>query len=219
MANEATATGSWRTTQNTKPVLTLTGINGSQTQAGLGATPPKPSSEDFEEPRTGEKPGAKNNGNNGNTTPRTSQEVLKRSFNMMEKCQAIEMCLSLKDEYLAMPLALNHDQGPFWTKVLDEKLERNVAAKIKNWKALKECVDYWCQLRRTLPREGRLPAVSQSQPELDTLVGSWNKVFARRFCQMHKGYFENGDWATTENETKVMAYQTVPPIISESGRA
>jgi hypothetical protein len=121
---------------------------------------------------------------------------------MMEKCQAIEMCLSLKDEYLAMPLALNHDQGPFWTKVLDEKLERNVAAKIKNWKALKECVDYWCQLRRTLLREGRLPAVSQGQPELDTLVDSWNKVFARRFCQMHKGYFENGDWATTGNRNQ-----------------
>uniref|UniRef100_A0A0D2XXW7 Uncharacterized protein n=1 Tax=Fusarium oxysporum (strain Fo5176) TaxID=660025 RepID=A0A0D2XXW7_FUSOF len=40
------------------------------------------------------------------------------------------------------------------------------------------------------------------QPELDTLVASWNKVVARRFCQMHKGYFENGDWATTENRNQ-----------------
>ncbi|KAF4499450.1 hypothetical protein FAGAP_4343 [Fusarium agapanthi] len=90
-----------------------------------------------------------------------------------------------------MPLALHHDQGPFWTKILNEKLERNLAAKVKTWKALKECVDYWCTFRRTLLREGRLPAVSQSQPELDTLVDSWNKVFAQRFCRMYRGYFKS----------------------------
>ncbi|KAL7760714.1 hypothetical protein ACKLNR_010804 [Fusarium oxysporum f. sp. zingiberi] len=172
MANEATATGA-----NTIPLGT-----GSEGSSGRAGTPPKTpnpfspspvsmgprpkrvwqphlplfSSEDFEEPRTGEKPGANN-------------------------CQAIEMRLSLKDKYLAMPLALNHDQGPFWTKVLDEKLERNVAAKIKNWKALKECVDYCACFDEH----------------------SYEKAACRRrFCQMHKGYFENGDWATTENRNQ-----------------
>ncbi|KAF5251452.1 hypothetical protein FANTH_3474 [Fusarium anthophilum] len=101
------------------------------------------------------------------------------------------MCLSLKEEYLAMPLALHHDQEPFWTKVLNEKIERGLAAKIKTWKALKECVEYWCMVRRALLREARLPTVSPSQPELDTLVDSWNQVFAERFCRMYKGYFES----------------------------
>ncbi|KAG5780236.1 hypothetical protein H9Q73_006085 [Fusarium xylarioides] len=147
------------------------------------------SSNDFEEPQ-GEARRPNNNVNNGNTTPQTQQDIRKRSFTTNEKCQAIEMCLSLTEEYLAMPLALHHDQGPFWTKILNEKLDRNLAAKIKTWKALKECVEYWCLVRRTLLREGRLPAVSQGQPELDTLVDSWNKVFAKRFCRMYRGYFE-----------------------------
>ncbi|KAF5707805.1 hypothetical protein FMUND_10904 [Fusarium mundagurra] len=151
------------------------------------------SSHDFEEPR-GEARRPNNNVNNDNTT-QTPQDIRKRSFTTNEKCQAIEMCLSLTEEYLAMPLALHHDQRPFWAKVLSEKLDRSLAAKIKTWKSLKELVDYWCMVRRTLLREGRLPAVSQSQPELDTLVDSWNKVFVQRFCRIYKGYFESASGA------------------------
>ncbi|KAF5973047.1 hypothetical protein FCOIX_8998 [Fusarium coicis] len=82
-----------------------------------------------------------------------------------------------------MAPAPNYDQASFWTKVLNEKLDINLASKFKNWKNLKECVECWCLVRRTLLREGRLPAVSQSQPEHLALVDSWNKVFAERFCR------------------------------------
>jgi hypothetical protein len=128
--------------------------------------------------------------NNDNTT-QTPQDISKRSFTTTEKCQAIQMCLSLGDDYLAMVPAPNYDQAPFWTKVPNEKLDINSASKFRNWKNLKECVECWCMVRRTLLREGRLPAVSQSQPELDALVDSWNKVFAERFCRMYRGYFES----------------------------
>ncbi|KAF5680967.1 hypothetical protein FDENT_8305 [Fusarium denticulatum] len=148
------------------------------------------SSGDFPQAEARSRPS--NNVNNGkNTTPQTPQDIRKRSFTTNEKCQAIEMCLALSEEYLAMPLALHHDQGPCWAKVLSEKLDRSLAAKMKTWKFLKECVEYWCLVRRALLREGRLPAVSQSQPELDTLIDSWNKVFAQRFCRMYRGYFES----------------------------
>ncbi|KAF5626685.1 uncharacterized protein FTJAE_9542 [Fusarium tjaetaba] len=147
------------------------------------------SSDDFPQAEARSRPS--NNVNNGNTTPQTPQDIRKRSFTTNEKCHAIQMCLSLTEEYLAMPLALHHDQGPFWTKVLNQKLDRGLAAKMKTWKVLKESVEYWCLFRRTLLREGRLPAVSQSQPELDTLIDSWNKVFAKRFCRMYRGYFES----------------------------
>ncbi|KAF5532197.1 hypothetical protein FNAPI_13003 [Fusarium napiforme] len=90
-----------------------------------------------------------------------------------------------------MAPAPNYDQAPFWTKVLNEKLDIYLASKFKNWKNLKECVECWCMVRRALLREGRLPAVSQGQPELDTLVDSWNAVFAQRFFRMYRGYFES----------------------------
>ncbi|EWG44858.1 hypothetical protein FVEG_05829 [Fusarium verticillioides 7600] len=132
-----------------------------------------------------------NDVNNENTAPQPPQDIRKRSFTTSEKCQAIEMCLSVKEEYVAMTAAPNYDQAPFWTKVLNEKLDINLASKFKNWKNLRECVECWCMVRRALLREGRLPAVSQGQPELDTLVDSWNKVFAQRFCTMYRGYFES----------------------------
>ncbi|KAF5576424.1 hypothetical protein FPANT_10907 [Fusarium pseudoanthophilum] len=147
------------------------------------------SSSDF--PQAEARSRSSNNVNDGNTTPQTPQDISKRSFTTTEKCQAIQMCLSLRDDYLAMAPAPNYDQAPFWTKVLNEKLDTNLASKFRNWKNLKECVECWCMVRRALLREGRLPAVSQSQPELDTLVDSWNTVFAQRFFRMYRGYFES----------------------------
>ncbi|KAF5611383.1 uncharacterized protein FSUBG_2214 [Fusarium subglutinans] len=199
-ASKATCTGTNMTPLGTVSESSKTGGQNrfSPSSLSIGPRPnrgqPHPSlpifsSNDFPQAET--RSGPNNNVNNGNTTPQTPQDIRRRSFTTKEKCQAIEMCLTLRDEYLNMPLALNHDQGPFWTKVLNEKLDRNLAAKVKTGKALKECVEYWCLVRRTLLREGRLPAISQSQPELDTLVDSWNQVFAERFCRMYKGYFES----------------------------
>ncbi|KAF5976711.1 hypothetical protein FBULB1_6845 [Fusarium bulbicola] len=199
-ADKATCTGTNMTPLGTVSESSKTGGQNrfSPMSLSIGPRPnrgqPQPSlpifsSNDFPQAET--RSGPTNNVNNGNTTPRTPQDIRKGSFTSNEKCQAIAMCLSLKEKYLAMPLALHHDQGPFWTKVLNEKLERKLAAKIQTWKALKECVEYWCMVRRALLREGRLPAVSPSQPELDTLVDSWNEVFAQRFCRMYRGYFES----------------------------
>jgi hypothetical protein len=49
--------------------------------------------------------------------------------------------------------------------------------RFKVWKEVKGAIEHWCQPRRILLREGNLPPVSQSQPELDSLIDSWNEVF------------------------------------------
>jgi hypothetical protein len=133
---------------------------------------------------------------------------------MVQKCKVLETCLSIKDEYLSMPPAPQHDQEPFWAKILKEKLSPDLVSKFKDWKNLKESVENWCYLRRTLLREGNLPPVSQGQPELDTLVDSWNTVFVTRFCQVHRGYFENGVWAMTENRVSWMVSEHIDRSIS-----
>ncbi|KAL9569023.1 hypothetical protein ACKAV7_006890 [Fusarium commune] len=239
MAKEATATGA-----NTIPLGT-----GSEASFGRAGAPPKTpnpfsppslsigprpkrvwqphlplfSSEDFEPPRTGEKPSANNNGNNGRTqtatarnedvtTPQTPQE--RRSFTMTQKCKVLETCLASKDEYLAMPLAPHHDQETFWANILKEKLSPDLASKFKVWKNIKESVEHWCHIRRTLLREGNLPPVSQGQPELDTLVDAWNAVFVTRFCEIHRGYFENGLLAMIENRVSRMVSEHVDRSIS-----
>ncbi|KAF5589371.1 hypothetical protein FPCIR_6817 [Fusarium pseudocircinatum] len=206
MANKDTRTGANKIPLGRLPEVALSSRAGAEARTRNPFTPfslsigPRPrgqpqpqlpifSSGDF--PQAEARPRPSNNVNNGNTTPQTPQDIRKRSFTTNEKCQAIEMCLELTEEYLAMPLALYHDQGPFWAKVLSEKLDRSLAAKMKTGKFLKECVEHWCLVRRALLREGRLPVVSQSQPELDTLIDSWNKVFAQRFCRMYRGYFES----------------------------
>ncbi|EXL94998.1 hypothetical protein NOF04DRAFT_11160 [Fusarium oxysporum II5] len=183
------------------------------------------SSDDFEPPRTGENPSANNNGNNaqtqittarneGITTPQTPQDAPRRSFTIIQKCKVLETCLSIKDEYLSMPPAFHHDQEPFWSKILNEKLSPDLVFKFKVWKDIKESVEHWCYARRTLLREGNLPPVSPAQPELDTLIDQWNTVFVTRFCQVHRGYFENGLWAMNENRVSWMVSEHVDKSIS-----
>ncbi|RBR22361.1 uncharacterized protein FIESC28_04555 [Fusarium coffeatum] len=106
------------------------------------------------------------------------------------KIKALETCLSLKDRYLDMPPAVQTDQEPFWTQARDS-LERKpiTRGKFKDWQAVQKGIESWCQPRRSSMREERLPAVSQSHPELDELVDQWNLVFAQRFCKIHMGYF------------------------------
>ncbi|KAH7205866.1 hypothetical protein DER44DRAFT_839761 [Fusarium oxysporum] len=180
------------------------------------------SSDDFEPPRTGENPSANNNGNNaqtqittarneGITTPQTPQDAPRRSFTIIQKCKVLETCLSIKDEYLSMPPAFHHDQEPFWSKILNEKLSPDLVFKFKVWKDIKESVEHWCYARRTLLREGNLPPVSPAQPELDTLIDQWNTVFVTRFCQVHRGYFENGLWAMNENRVNLSNNQPKRP--------
>ncbi|RGP68850.1 hypothetical protein FSPOR_5056 [Fusarium sporotrichioides] len=86
-------------------------------------------------------------------------------------------------------------QEPFWSRLL-EMLERIplTKGKFKEWKELNRAVEAWCQARRSYMRENRLPAVSQSHPELDTLIDRWNLVFALRFCKIHQGYIGNTIW-------------------------
>ncbi|KAM0209545.1 hypothetical protein ACHAQD_011131 [Fusarium lateritium] len=130
----------------------------------------------------------------------------------------MELCLSLKDEYLAMTPAPLHDQEPFWTQLL-EKLESNIVTqgKFKVWKDVKDAIDHWCQPRRTLLREGTLPPVSQSQPELDRLIDSWNEVFVRRFCKINRGYFESAIWSPlVQDEISSMVKTHVENWISNS---
>ncbi|KAM0239426.1 hypothetical protein ACHAP5_008348 [Fusarium lateritium] len=117
-------------------------------------------------------------------------DIARKTLGVTCKSKVMELCLSLKDEYLAMNPAPLHDQEPFWTQLL-EKLESNIVTqgKFKVWKDIKDGIDQWCQPRRALLREGTLPPVSQSQPELDGLIDSWNEVFVRRFCKINRGYF------------------------------
>ncbi|CAJ0549811.1 Ff.00g034240.m01.CDS01 [Fusarium sp. VM40] len=100
-------------------------------------------------------------------------EIARRHLGGIFKIKVMELCLSLKDEYLAMNPAPLHYQEPFWSHLL-EKLESNsvTRGKFKVWKEVKEAIDHWCQPRRTLLREGNLPPVSPSQPELDGLIDS-----------------------------------------------
>ncbi|RYC84206.1 hypothetical protein BFJ63_vAg12892 [Fusarium oxysporum f. sp. narcissi] len=172
MANEATVTGA-----NTIPLGT--GSEGSSGRAGAPPKTPNPfspspvsmgprpkgvwqpylplfSSEDFEEPRTGEKPGANNNLGPGG------------------------------------PLIVVERQGHGKILVFqDQKLESSEGVR-----------GLLVPVSTNTPTRRPLAGGISGQPELDTLVDSWNKVFARRFCQMHKGYFENGDWATTEKRNQ-----------------
>ncbi|EMT60973.1 hypothetical protein FOC4_g10012264 [Fusarium odoratissimum] len=205
--------------------LTITGANtiplGAGSPAGRAGAPPKtpnpfsPSSLSIgPRPKRGWQPHlplfSSDNGNNaqtqittarneGITTPQTPQDAPRRSFTIIQKCKVLETCLSIKDEYLSMPPAFHHDQEPFWSKILNEKLSPDLVFKFKVWKDIKESVEHWCYARRTLLREGNLPPVSPAQPELDTLIDQWNTVFVTRFCQVHRGYFENGLWAMNEN--------------------
>ncbi|KAF9784150.1 hypothetical protein IL306_008303 [Fusarium sp. DS 682] len=196
------------------------------------------SSNDFDPPQADERPSVNNNGKNGQpqtqnvnsddsaltattpdgtaATPQTPQDVPRRSFSMEQKCKILEICLSIKDQYLALPLAHHHDQESFWTTVWKEKLPSSLATRFSNWKNIKESVESWCYLRRTLLREGRLPALSQAQPELDTLVDSWNEVFVARFCQIHRGYFEIGVWALTKDRVLGMVQDHVNNWIGEN---
>jgi hypothetical protein len=118
----------------------------------------------------------------------TIPEIARKTFGVTCKSKVMELCLSLKDEYLAMNLAPLHDQESFWTHLL-EKLESNsvTQGKFKVWKEVKDAIDHWCQQQRALLREGTLPPVSQSQPELDGLIDSWNEVFVQRFCKINRG--------------------------------
>ncbi|SPJ72829.1 uncharacterized protein FTOL_02558 [Fusarium torulosum] len=100
----------------------------------------------------------------------TIPEIARKTFGVTCKSKVTELCLSLKDEYLAMNLAPLHDQESFWTHLLD-KLESNsvTQGKFKVWK--------------------------ESQPELDGLIDSWNEVFVQRFCKINRDYFESLVWS------------------------
>ncbi|KPA37400.1 hypothetical protein FLAG1_09787 [Fusarium langsethiae] len=126
---------------------------------------------------------------------RTS-DTERSSYSNNVKVKTLETCLSLKDQYLAIPPNSHADQEPFWSRLL-EKLERTslTKGKFKEWKELNRAVESWAQARRSYMRENRLPAVSQSHPELDTLIDQWNLVFAQRFCHIHSGYFGNTIWS------------------------
>ncbi|RKL35799.1 hypothetical protein BFJ72_g8499 [Fusarium proliferatum] len=225
MGNRATCTGA-----NMTPLGT--GSEASSSKAGAAArtrnpftpsslsTGPRPnrghsqphlpvfSSNDFPQAENG------NSSNQSNSTaPQTLQDPPRR-FNISEKCKVLETCLSMKDEYLSLPPASHHDQEPFWTKVLNDKLSRELVSKFKGWKQVKESVEQWCYARRTLLREGNLPPISPAQPELDTLVDKWNTVFVTRFCQVHRGYFENGVWAMIENRVSWMVSEHVDKSIT-----
>lgn len=133
---------------------------------------------------------------------------------MFQKCKVLETCLSIKDEYLSLPPASHHDQECFWAKVLNEKLSQDLVSKFKTWKQVKETVEQWCSTRRALLREANLPPVSPAQPELDTLVDNWNTVFVTRFCQVNRGYFENGLWAMIENRVSLTVSEHVDKSIT-----
>ncbi|KAF4343120.1 hypothetical protein FBEOM_2904 [Fusarium beomiforme] len=143
---------------------------------------------------------AQNARSNASAGSATTQDNPRRSFSTEQKCSILEICLSIKDRYLAMPLAQHQDQEPFWNTVWRDKLPSNLASKFSTWKSVKECVESWCYSRRTLLREGRLPVVSQGQPELETLVDDWNTVFVARFCQLHRG-------SSTEYDNAVKSVQ------------
>ncbi|CVK99218.1 uncharacterized protein FMAN_02109 [Fusarium mangiferae] len=174
------------------------------------------SSNDFE-PQGETRRGTSNNGNSSNqsnsTAPQTPQDPARR-FTVTQKCKVLETCLSIKEEYLSLPPASHHDQEAFWTKVLNEKLSRDLVSNFKGWKQVKESIEQWCYTRRTLLREGNLPPVSPAQPELDTLVDRWNTVFVTRFCQVHRGYFEKGLWAIIENRVSWMVSEHVDKSIT-----
>ncbi|KAF4999595.1 hypothetical protein FGRMN_2343 [Fusarium graminum] len=122
---------------------------------------------------------------------RSVQEIARKNLSLPSKIQVMELCLSMKDEYLKMPPAPGFDQEPFWAQIL-LKLPQDIAAnKFKVPKDVKDAVESWCHPRRSLLREGALPIVSQAQPELDYLIDSWNSVFVERFCQVYRGYFES----------------------------
>ncbi|KAI1069982.1 hypothetical protein LB507_007857 [Fusarium sp. FIESC RH6] len=126
--------------------------------------------------------------------PRTN-DTERSTYSHDCKIKALETCLSLRDRYLDMPPAVQTDQEPFWTQVRDS-LERkpSTRGKFKDWQAVQRSIESWCQPRRSSMREERLPAVSQSHPELDELVDQWNLVFAQRFCKINMGYFSNAIW-------------------------
>ncbi|KAF5020410.1 hypothetical protein F66182_7566 [Fusarium sp. NRRL 66182] len=135
----------------------------------------------------------------------TAPEITRRTFNVDIKVKTLQACLSSKEEYLAMSLAPLFDQEPFWSSI-HLKVDADLVArgKFRGWKDVKDSVEVWCHPRRTNLREGNLPALSQSQPELDALVDAWNKVFVQRFCAIHRGYFEISAWALAKDKITEM---------------
>ncbi|KAL6913657.1 hypothetical protein FSST1_011417 [Fusarium sambucinum] len=102
---------------------------------------------------------------------RTSNDTERSSYSNNLKIKVLEICMSLKSRYLAMPPAPHADQEPFWGRVLEMlDLILLTKGKFKEWKEVNRAVEYWCQARRSYMRENRLPSVSQSQPELETLI-------------------------------------------------
>ncbi|KAF4457055.1 hypothetical protein F53441_970 [Fusarium austroafricanum] len=131
-----------------------------------------------------------------------SDETNRRKFNAECKVKVLEICLSLKEDYLKMPFNPQQDQGPFWTSVL-EKLGSNLVTQGKfnqgDWKALKDVVESWCTTRRTFLRERNLPGPG-GQPELDEAIDAWNRVFVQRFCSVNRGYFEEAFWSLAKDK-------------------
>lgn len=102
------------------------------------------------------------------TPDRRTNDVERSSYNHDCKIKTLETCLSLKDRYLAMPPAVQTDQEPFWTQVQESLEHKSITrGKFKDWQAVQRGIESWCQPRRSSMREERLPAVSQSHPELD----------------------------------------------------
>ncbi|KIL93033.1 hypothetical protein FAVG1_04214 [Fusarium avenaceum] len=75
----------------------------------------------------------------------TAPEIARKHLGGTCKIKVMELCLSLKDEYLAMIPAPLHDQEPFWSHLL-EKLESNsvTRGKFKN----EVFVQRFCKINR-----------------------------------------------------------------------
>lgn len=149
--------------------------------------------------------------------PQTN-DTERSSYSNECKIKTLEMCLSLKDRYLALPPASQADQEPFWSRLLDMlELMPLTKGKFNEWKEANRAVENWCQNRRSSLRENRLPAVSQSHPELDSLIDQWNLVFARRFCKIYGGYFATTTWPRIPlDRLKQMVNDRVDSWISDS---
>ncbi|KAH6966031.1 hypothetical protein EDB82DRAFT_561800 [Fusarium venenatum] len=88
---------------------------------------------------------------------RTSNDTERSSYGTESKIKVLEICMSLKDRYLAVPNAPHADQEPFWGRLLEMlDLTPITKAKFKDWKEVHRAVEHWCQARRSYMRENRL---------------------------------------------------------------
>lgn len=90
-------------------------------------------------------------------------------------------------------------EKPFWYAMFGH-LQPDLRARISGWRRLQELVRGWCKWRLGQLREGYLTPPRSEFKELDDVVDEWNAVWVKRFCEIHKHFFQAAFWPVLKDQ-------------------